>query len=472
MRSATVWGAPVYRNQSHADLAHVVKMSGGRSSAAMALNLARAGVLDPSRGDVALFANTTAEHPKTYEFAAQVCNELEAEHGLPCFWYEYCTVEVAARGGWARRASYRLVTRKPYTQDDPECVPGYRSDGSAFEALTSLRGMLPNRHLRMCTEHLKILPGAGIIAEWLSGSAGLAHTGHHYGEPLTSPLLAFKNYRGKYRGEADKEDYLLTKTKAHESPPGRPRQNWADFTAADIAVSRANVDETTRPKADIWGQRGRAAQFVTLLGLRADEPRRLGRMAERAFFSEGATSSCADSSKPAGELAYAPLGDHGVDKAAVGDFWERQPYDLEIDSAFGNCVFCFMKGPNALSALAAADDPDRVKGTPSDIDWWAQVEEKYARPSQKQSRFLFLGLGAAKSYKDIADNASAGVDALTPPPPKWTTPCCPATAWTERWIPNWSSQRTEADYAVGIPLSYARTKSPMRGLLENSSKTL
>lgn len=414
-------GVPEYRDRSHAYLPHVVKMSGGRSSAAMALSLARAGVLDPSRGDVALFANTTAEHPKTYEFAAQVCDELEDEHGLPCFWYEYCTVEVAARDGWTRRAAYRLVTRNPYTPDYPAHLPGYRSDGSAFEALASMRGMLPNRYLRMCTEHLKILPGAGLISEWLSGSAGLAHAGHHYDKKLTSPLLAFRNYHGS----ADKKNYLLTKAKAHDSPSGRLRQDWADFTAADTAVSREAVSGyergyATRPRADIWGRRGHPIQYVTLLGLRADEPRRLTHMAERAFFSEGTSrASCVVSSQPSGELTYAPLGDYSVSKSKVIDFWAKQPYDLGIDSAFGNCVFCFMKGPTALSALAVAADSDRKTDTPSDINWWADIEEKYARPSQsqEQSRFLFLGLGAAKSYMNIAKDARVGVNGITPPPP-------------------------------------------------------
>ena len=407
-----ICGAPAYRNPAHADLPHVVKMSGGRSSAAMALSLARAGVLKPERSDVVLFANTTAEHPATYKYAAQVCDELEQVHGLPCLWYEYCTIEKATRRGWARRASYRLVTRKPYRKSNPPHRPGYRSDGSSFETLASIRGMLPNRHLRMCTEHLKILPGVEILSEWLSGSHGLAHAGHHYDETLLTAPDAFSSYAG----ESSEEEYLLTKAKAFEEPPSRPQQDWADFTS----ISRELLSSEARPKVDIWGRNGRPVQFITLLGLRADEQRRISRMEEQAMFSEGAVrAACRDTSRPAGELTYAPLGEYGVSKGQVMDFWDHQAYDLTISSDFGNCTFCFMKGEQKLGALATAQDSARRKGRPTDIGWWADMEEKYARPSKtRETKFYFLSLSAEKSYASIAAAARKGAyEVITPPPP-------------------------------------------------------
>ena len=82
-RSVSVCGAPVYRSAGHAGLVHVVKFSGGPSSGAMVLSLARRGALRAGRGDVVLFANTTAEHPATYDIAAEVCDELEEKHAIP-----------------------------------------------------------------------------------------------------------------------------------------------------------------------------------------------------------------------------------------------------------------------------------------------------------------------------------------------------------------------------------------------------
>ena len=90
-------GRICYRDLAHESAPHVASFSGGRSSAALAFMAASDGVLRPERGDVVLFANTSAEHPGTYEFAARCKEELESEFGLPCFWFEFCTLETEGR---------------------------------------------------------------------------------------------------------------------------------------------------------------------------------------------------------------------------------------------------------------------------------------------------------------------------------------------------------------------------------------
>ncbi len=172
-------GSLKYRHPSHADLPHIVSFSGGRSSAALLFSLAEEGLLDPGRGDAVLFANTSAEHPGTYEFAAQCKCRIEADFGLPFFWFEFTTVEDAWRGDYWRKLSYRLVKPVPIEQDRN----GYRSQGELFEDLVSLQGMLPNVHSRTCTAKLKLYPSHLLLAEWLGGTAGPAHAGHHWGDP-------------------------------------------------------------------------------------------------------------------------------------------------------------------------------------------------------------------------------------------------------------------------------------------------
>ena len=175
-RRALGLGAMAYRDPSHADLPHIVSFSGGRSSAALAFMAAEEGLLRPERGDAALFANTSAEHPGTYEFAARCKRRLEAEFGLPCFWFEFCTVEDAWRGHYRRKGSYRLVKPVPVEQD-PD---GYRSSGELFEEFVSLQGMLPNPHSRTCTAKLKLYPSHELLGEWLGRTDGPAHSGHHW----------------------------------------------------------------------------------------------------------------------------------------------------------------------------------------------------------------------------------------------------------------------------------------------------
>ncbi|MXV88274.1 MAG: phosphoadenosine phosphosulfate reductase family protein [Acidimicrobiales bacterium] len=172
-------GSFSYRDPAHAELPHVVSFSGGRSSAALTFMAAEEGLLDPGRGDIVLFANTSAEHPGTYEFAAECKRRIETDFGLPFFWLEFTTVEDAWRGEYWRKLSYRLVKPVPI-EDDPE---GFRSSGELFEDLVSLQGMLPNVHSRTCTAKLKLYPSHLLLSEWLGGTEGPAHAGHYWSVP-------------------------------------------------------------------------------------------------------------------------------------------------------------------------------------------------------------------------------------------------------------------------------------------------
>ncbi len=143
----------------------------------MTFMAAEEGLLSPERGDAVLFANTSAEHPGTYEFAAACKERLESEFGLPVFWFEFCTIEDAWRGEYWRKLSYRLVKPVPLSDAEPD---GYRSNGELFEELVSLQGMLPNPHSRTCTAKLKLFPSHLLLGEWLGGTDGPAHAGHHW----------------------------------------------------------------------------------------------------------------------------------------------------------------------------------------------------------------------------------------------------------------------------------------------------
>lgn len=74
--------------------------------------------------------------------------------------------------------------------------------------------------------------------------------------------------------------------------------------------------------------------YQTWLGIRADESRRLK--------IKNGYSYLADISD--------------FDKKDVIDWWETQPFDLDLPEHLGNCVFCIKKGINKI-ALAARDEP-------------------------------------------------------------------------------------------------------------------
>lgn len=73
--------------------------------------------------------------------------------------------------------------------------------------------------------------------------------------------------------------------------------------------------------------------YVTWLGIRADEPKRL---------------------KPKEGYKYlAEISD--FDKQDIINWWKRQPFDLEIPEHLGNCVFCIKKSISKI-ALATRDE--------------------------------------------------------------------------------------------------------------------
>ena len=64
------------------DAPKVVKVSGGRSSGMMLLRLLDSSALDPSRDDVAIFTNTSAEHSATYAFLGHL-KQISERQRLP-----------------------------------------------------------------------------------------------------------------------------------------------------------------------------------------------------------------------------------------------------------------------------------------------------------------------------------------------------------------------------------------------------
>lgn len=373
----------------------MARMSGGRTSAMMVLVLAEEGLLRPERGDVALFANTTAEHPGTYGFAAAVCAELEQCHGIPAFWYEGCTVETSTRAGYTRTRAYRLVTRNPAAPEDNPICPGYRSGGEAFEEMASW-SRLPSRWRRLCTTELKVQPGNELVSEWLTLGPGPAHRGHHRDTRLADPSEIGRRYTGSLGIDSRKQRVVF----ACAQPWARPEQNWQDFTS--VPLGRPHTGP--RSAADIWGKRGKARGFVSLLGLRADEPDRVKTATWRSFMAEEAGSAgCRDRIQPPGEYVYCPLSDMGINEAEVMSFWSARSYDLDVPEGSGNCVYCFLKGPPALSKLASSmpcegGSPDH--GTPVDIKWWARLESDYGRPSTTHDGSI--GMFHDTSYADIS----------------------------------------------------------------------
>lgn len=102
--------------------------------------------------------------------------------------------------------------------------------------------------------------------------------------------------------------------------------------------------------------------FDRLVGLRADEPRRVARM-------RGDTKN---------ENVRMPLASAGLTIDDVRRFWRSQDFDLALpgdDNSFGNCDLCFLKARSRIEKVVMSD--------PSRADWWAEQEEKVGATFRK-----------------------------------------------------------------------------------------
>lgn len=116
---------------------------------------------------------------------------------------------------------------------------------------------------------------------------------------------------------------------------------------------------------------GKRLRHMSAIGIRADE---WSRIAE----DQGTAICC-----------Y-PLIDENIVKADVFEFWSRQKYDLEIETAFGNCLGCHKKSENKLRYVASV--------MPEAFDVALMLQEKYEtyipkkqEPRRSEHNFMYRG---------------------------------------------------------------------------------
>ena len=330
-----------YRAPSHRALPHVVKFSGGRSSGHLLTILLDSGALQRERGDVVLFNNTSCEHPGTYAFVAECKLRTEAA-GIPFFLIEFQTFEDAAKGEWRRFPTYRLVNARPFSRD--ENPDGFHWRGEVFEEHLSHKGFVPNQFRRTCTKSLKIEVTRRFLRDWFGAREGIPAEGHGGAGSLVDRDQLYARH-GRSGGSTPrvifdgKKDFVLSR------PPNRPTQRYADYSRAAAPFSNPAVRDR------VFGGRASlgigAVEYVSLIGLRGDEPHRVARVSARAADPHADALS-------EGEHPYMPLADFEIDESAVDDFWNERPWGTDLlpeDKALSNCVFCFLKGVNTLARI-------------------------------------------------------------------------------------------------------------------------
>lgn len=100
----------------------------------------------------------------------------------------------------------------------------------------------------------------------------------------------------------------------------------------------------------------------TMVGVRADEPRRIFKLRARGLLI--------------------PLVDAGVSQGGVQSFWRSQPFDLGLAfrdgvTPLGNCDLCFLKGSSQILGI--------IKDRPERAVWWAK-QEHFIRATFRSDR--------------------------------------------------------------------------------------
>lgn len=118
--------------------------------------------------------------------------------------------------------------------------------------------------------------------------------------------------------------------------------------------------------------------WTNAVGFRSDEPHRLNKPKPKDRWT-----------------VWHPMATAGVSRADVIDFWNRQPFDLQLPSidgksALGNCDGCFLKS-EATVAMIARDYPERHV-------WWERMEAKATELSKEKGVTAGRGAWFSKRY--------------------------------------------------------------------------
>ena len=136
------------------------------------------------------------------------------------------------------------------------------------------------------------------------------------------------------------------------------------------------LEPFTRYCNDKYGK----GNYVTWLGIRADEPKRL---------------------KPKDGYKYlAEISD--FDKQDIINWWKIQPFDLEIPEHLGNCVFCIKKSINKI-ALATRDEPKMAEDFINLID---DPNIRVVERRQQANKTMYRGNNSLVSIMAMYQNHS------------------------------------------------------------------
>jgi hypothetical protein len=165
------------------------------------------------------------------------------------------------------------------------------------------------------------------------------------------------------------------------SRPGQFTQLITDRKFTPNPVTRFCTQELKiRPMRD-WMRAKGYEHWTNVVGIRADEPRRVAKM-----------KAAAETRKERWDIDL-PLADAGVTLADVETFWRSQPFDLRLSPHEGNCDLCFLKGYAKIVNI--------VRERPDLAAWWAEQEERIGGTFRNDRPSYRAMLNQPDLFKDV-----------------------------------------------------------------------
>lgn len=152
----------------------------------------------------------------------------------------------------------------------------------------------------------------------------------------------------EYRVDAPKFEQVNFETSSRNGEPFEAlirKRNYLPNSIARFCTAELKVLTIDRYMKSIGYK-----EYSTMVGIRADEPRRVAKMRDNK------------------DEKITPLATVGISEQDVWKFWNEQNFDLGLAKASGasNCDLCFLKGGGILNGL--------IREKPERALWWAKME--------------------------------------------------------------------------------------------------
>lgn len=205
----------------------------------------------------------------------------------------------------------------------------------------------------------------GVPIVWLEYRSSLEHLGALLKVPDDAPAPTFARV-----------DFDTASRKGEPFKALIRRRQFLPNPVSRFCTSELKIRTMHRYLASL-GWRDDGGEWDQMVGIRADEQRRVAKIRSRGASTETVR-----------ETMCMPLADAGVALAEVSAFWAAQPFDLGLPvingrTPDGNCDLCFLKPPAVRLGI--------MKRKPLASVWWIEAEAEAEAKSGAGARFNKYG---------------------------------------------------------------------------------